>query len=508
MQRREHRARLLLLLFVQALLCAFPACAGAEATRLLVLQDVAGERVAQANLRQIRRMLTYAGYPWDIADAWREASLDDYDAVLVVLAEGRALHEDTARRLRTGERPVFVVGSGALEQLTETVTAEGAITVLCEGGGSTDKLFLTRTSLPMLSGEGEVVGGELLVNGQGLPLCKRVGSITHMAYCDADEARMAAMLADFLLGWLRPDGSPPACGQYLVLSPVYPFQEPEDLVALTDVLENERLPYAVCVMPIYEHVDYPAMKRFCQWLRYIQSKGVAIVLHAPLMSPNDVEAYRKQLETAYRAYADYGVYPVALAAPEDDLGSPHGMEAISGFSTVLLTEGDGPLTAPALTETPTRQEEHRLLAPYTQGSAFTTAYPQAIYLDANASPDELRRRVQTLGRSGCSLMSLAGMAHSVQIGDDCISRSPTGGLEVNGQPFSLAYTAFEDEEYRYDRGIVQYMTEQIQTSNRIIMGFVLLASACFAAFMLLSRQAMRRELLHPPGEGHRRRDEG
>ena len=53
--------------------------------------------------------------------------------------------------------------------------------------------------------------------------------------------------------------------------------------------------------------------------------------------------------------------------------------------------------------------------------------------------------------------------------------------------------------YVYDRGFVQYMTEQIQASNKLILVFVAVACTIFIAGMIISRRTTRRQLLgnHP-----------
>ncbi|MDD6050139.1 MAG: DUF2334 domain-containing protein [Clostridiales bacterium] len=481
--------------------CLLPSAACAEVQRILVLADTQADRVSEANLAELRRFMAYSALRCDYADAWREVTLDGYDAVIVVVAEDRAINEQTAYALRTGERPVFVVGSGALEQLARTVQVNGSIVVRCETeSGSTSELLLSQSEMILLEGEGAAIGGTLYVESQTYPLCKTLGHVTQMAYCDAQEPLMAAALANYLQAWMWPyQNDPISYGQYLVLDNVYPFYEPEDLMAITDMLREEGVPYAVCVMPVYDNADYPSMKRFCEWLRYIQSTGAGIVLHAPLVSLEmvDMTQYMKQLNTAYSAYTRYGVYPLAIEAPEAYLFSKRGLEAIAGFRTVLLFRSDDHLSDRAEGENLAWYDGHQVLAPCMQdGGALTTAYAQAIYLDVNEDVDTLRRYVQTLKRSRRALKSLVDMDNAVYMGSDYVFRSATGVVEVNGEIVSLAYEPFEYEDYKFDRGFEQYLTNQILTSNRHIMTFVLVASTVFIAAILLSRRAMRWDILH------------
>lgn len=498
-----YKVRWMMLVLAAVLLavCLPPSAACAEIQRILVLADTEGDRVSGANLAELRRIIAYRGLRCDYADAWLETSLDGYDAVIVAVAENRTINEQTAYELRTGDRQVFVVGGGALEQLARTVQVKGSIVVRCETeAGSTSDQLLSRSELTLLEGETAAIGGTIFVDNQSYPLCKTLGNVTQMAYCDAEEPVMAASLATYLQAWMWPyRNDPTSYGQYLVLDNIYPFYEPEDLMAVTDMLREEGVPYAVCVMPVYDNADYPSMKRFCEWLRYIQSTGAGIVLHAPLVSLENVDmaVYKKQLNTAYSAYTRYGVYPLAIETPEAYLFSKRGLEAISGFRTVLLFRSDDQLSDQVGGENAAWYDGHQILAPsLLDGGALTTTYAQAIYLDVNEDPDTLRKYVQTLKRSRRALKSLTDMDNSVYVGSDYVYRSAAGVVEVNGAIVSLAYEPFVYEEYKFDRGLEQYLTNQILTSNRNIMAFVLVASTIFIIAMLMSRQAMRREILH------------
>ena len=136
-----------------------------------------------------------------------------------------------------------------------------------------------------------------------------------------------AFLSTLLQTWLWPyKNSPTAYGQYLVLDRIYPFADPERLLSLVEMLETENVPYVLCVMPIYANADYPAMKRFCEVLRYAQSRGAGIVMHVPQVTLANVtvEGLQENIANAYSAYSRYGVYPLAIEAPDVWLMSEKG----------------------------------------------------------------------------------------------------------------------------------------------------------------------------------------
>lgn len=288
-----------------------------------------------------------------------------------------------------------------------------------------------------------------------------------------------------------------------MLDRIYPFADPERLLSLVEMLETENVPYVLCVMPIYANADYPAMKRFCEVLRYAQSRGAGIVMHVPQVTLVNVtvEDLQKNIANAYSAYSRYGVYPLAIEAPDVWLMSEKGQNVLRGWRTVFLFRSDEALFGEKQAENTALRDGHQIVAPaYADATAFTNAYAQAIYLDPSEDIETLRTQVNRLKNSRTALKKLSDVEGIVYAGDLYVHFYPADGLYVNGQAASLVYQRFNyDEDYVYDRGFVQYMTEQIQASNKLILVFVAVACTIFIAGMIISRRTTRRQLLgnHP-----------
>lgn len=108
---------------------------------------------------------------------------------------------------------------------------------------------------------------------------------------------------------------------YLLIDKVYPFIDLNAFVDKIDFLYDQGIPFICSVMPVYENENFDAMKRFCEVLRYAQSKGGKIILHSSVfygdgISGNDVKS---KMDLAQGIYVKYGVYPLALDIPENFL---------------------------------------------------------------------------------------------------------------------------------------------------------------------------------------------
>lgn len=260
------------------LLLLIPAQARADVTRLLILNDEQTSETSAAATDVLRRFALYSSWTCTFASSEDVPDTDGYTAVIICTDPNRALNASVALAIQESKLPVFVIGAGGLAELTKTQVHEGSLTLrLQTQANAANDMLLSGNSLLLMKKSGESLGGQIFVGAQAFPLCQTAGSITHLAYFDPSQEAQCAFLSTLLQTWLWPyKNSPTAYGQYLVLDRIYPFADPERLLSLVEMLETENVPYVLCVMPIYANADYPAMKRFCEVLRYAQSRGAVI----------------------------------------------------------------------------------------------------------------------------------------------------------------------------------------------------------------------------------------
>ena len=104
---------------------------------------------------------------------------------------------------------------------------------------------------------------------------------------------------------------------YILIDKVYPFLDLNAFIKKVDFLHEKGIPFIVSVMPVNDNSEFAAMEKFCEALRYAQSKGGRIVLHSfitYLYQVEGIEATNK-MKQALSNYLKYGVYPIALDLP-------------------------------------------------------------------------------------------------------------------------------------------------------------------------------------------------
>lgn len=504
------------LLWLVAVLCLLllPGQARAEVNHLLVLTDEDVSEESAAVTEVVRQIALYSNWSCVFEDTRALESTEGYTGVILALNEGSEMPEKAVALLQYSEMPIFVIGQGGITELTGTNLMQGTMTMrLTTQGNESNDSLLPVTKLSLMQGEGETLGGKLFVGTQVLPLCQTVGRVTHLCYFSPEAEAERAFLATMLQQWLWPyQNEPVSYGHYLVLDMVYPFTDPEALLERVDMLEEENVPYSIAVMPMYANAEYPAMKRFCEVLSYAQSRGAGIIMHAPLVTLQNVEVddLKANMATAYSAYSRYGVYPLAIAAPDVWLMSEKGQEVLRGWRTVFMFTSDEAVYGTRLKENTALHDGHQLIAPaYQQADAYTSAYPQAIYIDVATETETIRTQVQRLKNSRFVLKDLRDMEGIVYAENMYVHYLPEEGMFVDGNRVSLTYTRFTYEEnFTYDRGFVQNMVSQIQSSNKLIMIFVLVACTFFVVGMILSRRDTRRQLLGTKEQNTQREEVG
>ncbi|MHC1786963.1 MAG: DUF2334 domain-containing protein [Christensenellales bacterium] len=472
------------------ILMAVPACAKSDLP-LLVIADSGdmGGRYAVA------QSLLLMSLDFHVVNPMESVDVSPFSGIVLLVDPHTPLSEELVSSVTKSELPLFIIGPGGIDSFIDARWVEGCFSVDCTLlNGAEASLLMPQASLCFPLGWDKDLGGSIgLLEGRRSPLCTRTGSITCLSWFDSDSEIMRNVLSDHLAQWLWPyRGRPTRFGSYIVLEEVYPFEDPDLLLRQGDFLFTHGIPFAVEVMPIQKNAEYPAMKRFCETLVYLQSRGAFIAMHVPLngLQALDLEALREAIRASFEAYVQYGVYPLALSAPSDYLWSEKGLAALRGVKTILLHAGSQTTIAD---RNLSFADGHLLLAPSELKTKLVTdVYASALYLDVHQNPEALYE--QLLSMKGMHIKSLWDIDNILYIGDSVL-RNRGRNLAFDGEPKSLAYQPFKYELHNYNRGITQYLTEQIRASNQVLVLLVFLAAGAFLLIVLAARLQMRKQFI-------------
>jgi|GEM_PF-6469766 len=127
---------------------------------------------------------------------------------------------------------------------------------------------------------------------------------------------------------------------YLLIDEVYPLIDIQDFVDKINFLHDQGIPFICSVMPVYENQNIDAMKRFCDALRYAQSKGGKIILHSSVIKDPTVSGkiVQDKMGLAQSIYINYGVYPLAIDIPDSFLYKEDYKNLLHSSSNIFIEE--------------------------------------------------------------------------------------------------------------------------------------------------------------------------
>ncbi|WP_373484233.1 DUF2334 domain-containing protein, partial [Acetobacterium sp.] len=139
----------------------------------------------------------------------------------------------------------------------------------------------------------------------------------------------------------------------LLIPDIYPFSDLNMVIETSDAFYASGIPFALGVVPIDDNMDFPAMARFYQVLRYVQSRNGTIIVHRP--SPITVSDGNAMLSGKMYAVitkmVENGVYPLGLTTGEslffDEVSN---VNPLNLFSSGIILPDSG-ITEPGSKET-------------------------------------------------------------------------------------------------------------------------------------------------------------
>lgn len=267
-------------------------------------------------------------------------------------------------------------------------------------------------------------------------------------------------------------------GIFPVVDEVYPFSDPQSLLAFVEEMEEKNIPYLLSVMPVYHHTDYPAMQEFCEILRYAQDHGADILLHAPIIQNEVVpEELSEKLDIALHAYWDYGIYPFGLEAPADWEDNDELSEILDRFDTILF-----------LSDEDTEADTYQHVVENPEGE--TVIVPIPFSQDTVA---HLEKIVKLVEDSSSVLYRLRNTDHQIMSFDGTVCRWEDGEVYYGGVRQELTYFAGQTEEtFDYQRDLYYRFTANLENQNTFLIMFSALALALFFILVAVARRQMHR----------------
>ncbi|WP_039837392.1 hypothetical protein, partial [Paenibacillus sonchi] len=298
-QRRIARLLLPLIVTVLVLLSAAPpvqARAAQDASapqRVLLLYDSLGKgTVREGNVSELQRLLSAMGCQVTLLslDHYEPGTMDSFTRVITVMNAAdlapadRSYLEDaeryTGQALHVGYHPP----ARLLKDMQLTAgTADEDLADLTVGEFTASDLQVRGMAyIAAVKAERTYGSFTLKSSGRKLPFAASAGSYTYVPYLERDNASVVGM-ASVLREWL---GNKTVPQTFLVLREIYPFSDLDLLEAAADRLYKSGIPFIASIRPVFSNTDFPAMQRYLDALKVVQSRNGSILVNAPEVMPS------------------------------------------------------------------------------------------------------------------------------------------------------------------------------------------------------------------------------
>lgn len=488
--------------------------AAPPAAEMLLLYDQSNRSLETEDIERFCFMASAMGKRLAFGDVRDfQDSLALYDHVICYRLEN--VSEESLRAICDYQGELFIFGSAMMKRyLNATGRSE---LVLAESGfdrGVMEYAFSPSAAFETIIDAEDMIlfrtesegRGAITVNGQAYPFVSQVADARFTPVTSlSTELAQAAVLQE-LADWLWPYTDPaPDYHQYLVLDSVYPYMDAGILLDQINALIEEGLPFVLSVMPLYANTSYPAMTQLCQVLQYAQQNGGFVVMRAPLIQAvaPDMDEMYAVLTEGLAGYLNQDVYPLGIEVPMQWTYDEFFLTLMQRYRTVFVYD-DGTDSGFALDAGRNRlcDNAHQLIMPVIglddTRASYLTCYSSAVYLDASqTSAEQIHQLAALMKGERVPFQNLWELNHAVW-GDDLSLSYENGALRLNGETVAITYEPKPyDEEYDYQRDIIQRVTVSIQSQNKVLLAITAAVVVVFAMFMIYLRRFNKRSFFYP-----------
>ncbi|MDQ0088003.1 uncharacterized protein YdaL [Paenibacillus anaericanus] len=340
-------------------------------------------------------------------------------------------------------------------------------------------------------------------NDMDTPYAVRHDGLAYVPYYEKGNLSEIA-LAYVLKDWLRVTEQGKT---YLLFKEVYPFSDLPLLEKLADKLYSAGIPFIVSVRPVFHNTDYPAMQRYLETLKYVQSHNGSILVNTPVVSSTIQEIgpeLKAQMELFVDVLADYGIAPLGIGAEMywtyDQQYSEYGMGSFD--SAVLFpnenirhrsqTDSSKSFSSSVYTI------QLDFLEQFEHTGKVIERFPMSTALVYNffETEAELDQNVQAYIDSWITFDDYKSVPHNVQTQANTIS-THNGMLEINGYSVDLnnAYRTVSPE-YSYKPEPEKSFETLFSIQNKIFIVLILLTLFAFGIMFIIGYRLYKRKYLN------------
>ncbi|MHC1749261.1 MAG: hypothetical protein AB9856_13310 [Cellulosilyticaceae bacterium] len=313
-----------------------------DTKQILVLYDTVGvESEFEGNIKLVVDMLTMFGNSSNIQriNDYKSGMLVAYDRIVIIRNADYQLEQTSlVTDLNNSNKNIFYIGKGIKETFPKvpinTIQKQNLmITVETEEFKSPQFLAheiecITEKSLTSIGKIKDNFGGEY-------PFAVVKENIIYLPYLKDNSINKISLGEVMKIAFNKHEYGK----NYLVIKNIYPFSKLNKLTEMSKLCFEHGIPIICSIMPIFENIEYPAIQRYAQILRYVESNQGTIIIQSP--NVRETEAEKELLGSKMEKFIDYivsyGVIPLGIGVNREWLTNNYYKDNLfSFFSTNVL----------------------------------------------------------------------------------------------------------------------------------------------------------------------------
>ncbi|UQZ34029.1 hypothetical protein C2I18_11105 [Paenibacillus sp. PK3_47] len=333
-----------------------------------------------------------------------------------------------------------------------------------------------------------------------LPYAVSSGQYTYVPYLEQDNGSVTA-LAYVLRDWLQAAAEP---HMYLVLKEIYPFSDLNLLEQAAERLYESGIPFIASIRPVFSNTDFPAMERYMEALKIVQSRGGSIMVNAPAVRPpinSSDRTLKGKMAGFINVLAAGGVAPLGIGAEGYWAYDREYSAAGMGFfdSAALFPDEEIHYMEQLPTSEAFRSSLYSMTPESLQELSGTgIAAPElplnvAVTLNLPEDEDGLAAMLQSLKASWITFDDYRQEAHTVLTDDNTVT-ARDGVIMINGEAVNTDYVPKAvSSDYQYQEEQVRSFTRLFSVQNRFFIVVIIIALLFFGGLLLIGRRLYRRK---------------
>ncbi|KQO18258.1 hypothetical protein [Paenibacillus sp. Leaf72] len=291
---------------------------------------------------------------------------------------------------------------------------------------------------------------------------------------------------------------------YLLFKEIYPFSDLTLLAQMADTLYDAGIPFAISVQPVFSNSEFPAMQRYLETLKYVQSRNGTVLVNAPVVA-STIGQNDQTLKTKMTSFIDvlaaYGIAPLGMGAEMYwSYDKEYAVDGMGFFNSAVLlpnkklmyrsqTNVSQPFASSLYSISPSYlasfDREGKAWEPLPMNTALTYDFAEN---EAQLSAD-----LASITESWMTFTDYKQQGHEVRT-EAHVILSQGGHMTINGQAVTLndaLRQVSSDFEYA-DKGTVSFTT-LFNVQNKIFIVIIIVSLFIFGFLFMIGYRLYRRK---------------